>query len=126
MTERIAFIGHDRPEAADLQARCPFDTLVRESLPRIRLQSGTLFVESPRGYHFEPVTRVVFHGIFERDVDFLSALALWGGPCFPEPLPMLDCRLRLPCLARALTFTRFGGAAARLRRAGRRVRRRGR
>ena len=56
------------------------------------------------------VSHVVFHGIFEDDLDFLAGLALWGGPCFPNPAAMMDCRLRLPCLVRSLRFTRFGGA----------------
>lgn len=51
----------------------------------------------------------MFHGIFEDDMEFLAALALWAGPCFPNPTAMMDCRLRLPCLVRALGHTRFGG-----------------
>src|SRR5208282_414492 len=54
-------------------------------------------------------SHVVFHGIFEQDLEFLAGLALWGGPCFPNPTAMMDCRLRLPCLVHALRFTRFGG-----------------
>lgn len=56
-----------------------------------------------------PVARVIFHGIFEHDLEFLAGLALWGGPCFPNPVAMMDCRLRLPCLVRALKYSRFGG-----------------
>src|SRR5262249_39771874 len=77
-------------------------------LPRILLQDGKLRVESPLRERFVPVSRVIFHGIFERDLEFLAALCLWGGHCFPHPRAMMDCRLRLPCLARALRFTRFG------------------
>ena len=55
------------------------------------------------------MSRVVFHGIFEHDLEFLAGLALWGGPCFPNPTAMMNCRLRLPGLVHALRFTRFGG-----------------
>jgi hypothetical protein len=76
--------------------------------PRVPGRDGRLFVEAPEGIRLLPVARVVFHGIFEDDLDLLAALALWGGPCYPGPLALLDCRLRLPCLARALRLTRFG------------------
>ena len=56
-----------------------------------------------------PVSHVLFHGIFEDDFPFLTALALWGGPCLPKARGMMDCRLRIPCLVRALEVTRFGG-----------------
>lgn len=108
MTERVCFIGHDQPESAELQRLCPWPSIAHEMLPGIRLQDGRLWVEDPQRVRFLPVSRVVFHGIFEHDLDFLAALVLWGGPCFPAPLPMLDCRLRLSCLARALRYTRFG------------------
>jgi hypothetical protein len=54
------------------------------------------------------VSKVVYHGIFDDDHDFIAGLALWGGACLPNPLGMMDCRLRLPCLVRALQHTRFG------------------
>jgi hypothetical protein len=56
------------------------------------------------------VSRVIFHGIFEDDIDFLAGLALWSGPCFPNPVAMMNCRLRLPCLVSALRYSRFGGS----------------
>jgi hypothetical protein len=59
--------------------------------------------------HFVPVERVAYHAIFEDDFDFLAALALWGGPCLPDARGMMDLRLRLPGLIRALAVTRFGG-----------------
>jgi hypothetical protein len=78
-------------------------------LPRIVVENGQLFVESPRGARYQRISRVVFHGIFEDDLDFLAGLAIWGGPCFPNPTAMMDCRMRLPCLVRALRHSRFGG-----------------
>jgi len=76
-------------------------------LPRIVVRDGSLLVESD-SFGFTPVSRVVFHGIFEDDHDLIAGLALWGGPCLPAAQAMLDCRLKLACLVRALRFTRFG------------------
>jgi hypothetical protein len=109
MDERILLIGFDAAEAATLAERLPFECISQEMLPRIVVERGQLFVESPRHARYLRVSRVVFHGIFEHDLEFLAGLALWGGPCFPNPAAMMDCRLRLPCLVRALRFTRFGG-----------------
>jgi hypothetical protein len=78
-------------------------------LPKIVVQDGKLFAEPPDGGRYRRISRVVFHGIFENDLEFLAGLALWGGPCFPNAAAMMDCRLRLPCLVRALRFTKFGG-----------------
>ncbi|HEX3315270.1 MAG TPA: hypothetical protein VHR72_10290 [Gemmataceae bacterium] len=109
MDERILLIGFDAPEAAALAERLPHECVSHEMLPRIVVERGQLFVQSPRSAQFLRVSRVVFHGIFEHDLEFLAGLALWGGPCFPNPDAMMDCRLRLPCLVRALRHTRFGG-----------------
>jgi hypothetical protein len=40
--------------------------------------------------------------------DTIAGLALWGGPCLPNAHAMMDCRLKLPCLVRALKLTKFG------------------
>ena len=109
MGERILFVGFDAPEAAALAERLPFECINHEMLPKIVVEGGQLFVESPRSTRYLRVSRVVYHGIFEDDLEFLAGLALWGGPCFPNPTSMMDCRLRLPCLVRALKHTRFGG-----------------
>jgi hypothetical protein len=110
MNERVLLIGFDAPEAAALIERIPFECLSHEMLPRIVVQGGKLFAEDADCFHYRRVSRVVFHGIFEQDLEFLAGLALWGGPCFPNPAAMMDCRLRIPCLVRALRFTRFGGS----------------
>jgi hypothetical protein len=109
MSERVLLIGFDEQEAATLAERIPFECVGHEMLPRIVVQDGKLLAESADGFHFRRVSQMVFHGIFEHDLEFLAGLALWGGPCFPNPVAMMDCRLRLPCLVRALKFTRFGG-----------------
>jgi hypothetical protein len=109
MDKRILLIGFDDPEAAALAELLPLECVSHAMLPKIVVERGQLFVESPRSARYLRVSRVVFHGIFENDLEFLAGLALWGGPCFPNPAAMMDCRLRLPCLVRALRHTRFGG-----------------
>lgn len=109
MDERLLLIGFDSPETAALAERLPYECVAHEMLPKIVVERGQLFAETRARDRFVQVSRVIFHGIFEHDLEFLAGLALWGGPCFPNPLAMMDCRLRLPCLVRALRYTRFGG-----------------
>jgi hypothetical protein len=107
--EPILLVGLDEPEVAELRGRLDRPALAYETLPRIQVDRGRLLVEHPHAMNaFVPVARVVFHAIFEDDFDFLTALALWAGPCLPNARAMMDCRLRLPCLVRALAATRFG------------------
>lgn len=105
---RACLIGFDGDEAAALAARMPGPCVGHSVPPRLVADGDLLFAETPNRTGYEPVSRVVFHGIFEDDPELLAALALWGGPCFPAPRPMMDCRLRLPGLVRALPHTRFG------------------
>lgn len=106
--ERLLVVGLDEPEIVDLRRRLSGPSICHSLLPEIRIEHGRLLVERAGGPGMLPVDRVVFHGIFEHDHDFLTALALWGGPCLPSARGLLDCRLRLPCLARTLPVTRFG------------------
>ncbi len=77
-------------------------------LPRVRLRGGELFVQDRGGTgEYVPVAKVVYHAIFEDDLPTLAALALWGGPCLPGAHGMLDCRPRIPNLARARRVSRF-------------------
>jgi hypothetical protein len=106
---RLLVVGLDEPEIVDLRARRDGPAVCHALLPAIRIEDGTLLAERASGPGMLPIDRVVFHGIFADDYDFLTALALWGGPCLPSARGLLDCRERLPCLARALRVTRFGG-----------------
>lgn len=108
MSRRACLIGLDAPQNASLKARIEGPIIVHESLPRIFVRDGELLVEAAGGFRFLPVSKVVYHGIFEDDHDFIAGLALWGGPCLPSAHAMMDCRLKLPCLVRALRFTEFG------------------
>jgi hypothetical protein len=107
--EPLLIVGLDEPENTELKRRLGRSVLAFETLPRIRVDRGELLVEHPHAMNqFVPVGRVVYHAIFEDDFDFLTPLALWGGPCLPGTRGMMDLRLRLPGLVRALAVTRFG------------------
>jgi hypothetical protein len=108
MNPRTCLIGLDEPQNNVLKLRLAGPLLIHESLPQILVRDGQLFVEAQGGFGLLPVTRVVYHGIFEDDHDLIAGLALWGGPCLPNARAMMDCRLKLPCLVRALGFTDFG------------------
>ncbi len=109
MPTPILTVGFDPPEAQALESRLGRECIHHESLPRIVVEQGQLFAQDRDADRYSRVEMVIFHGIFEHDLDFLAGLALWGGPCFPNPTAMMDCRLRLPCMVRALKHTRFGG-----------------
>lgn len=111
MTKRICLIGLDEPQNAWFRSRINEPFISYETLPRILVRDGQLFVEARSGFGQLPVAKVVFHGIFEHDHDLIAGLALWGGPCLPNARAMMDCRLKLPCLVRALQFTEFGAPA---------------
>ncbi len=110
MVSRSCVVGLDAAESCQLASRFDGPLLCHEVLPSILVRDGQLFVESNSGAWMVEVDRLVYHGIFEEDHDFLAGLALWDGPCLPNAAAMMDCRLKLPCLARALKFTRFGTA----------------
>jgi hypothetical protein len=104
---RLAVIGFDPDESTLLEKRLNLPVLARDLLPRICVRESILHIEDESS-NYVPISHVVFHGIFENDLDFLAGLALWGGPCFPNASGMMDCRLRLPGLVRALRYSRFG------------------
>jgi hypothetical protein len=107
--QRLLIVGLDEPEYVEIRNRVAKPIVYFDLLPHLRLDRGRLLVEKPNSFGtFLPVARVVFHGIIEDDFPFITALALWGGPCLPNARGMMDCRLRLPCLVRALEVTRFG------------------
>ena len=111
MSSRPCIIGLDEPQLVALKTRVAGPVIVHESLPRILVRDGELFVESASGFGLVRVSKVIYHGIFEHDHDLIAGLALWGGPCLPNARAMMDCRLKLPCLVRALRFTTFGQPA---------------
>ncbi len=109
VSKRVCIVGLDEPEVAEIQSRIEFGigVVAHQALPKIIVKDGELLVESRRAGTIS-VSGIVFHAIYEDDLDFLAALALWGGACLPSPQGMMDLRLRLPGLVRALQHTQFG------------------
>lgn len=73
---RLLVVGLDEPEIADLKDLRSGPAIYHPLLPAIRLDDGRLLAERTSGPGMLPVDRVVFHGIFADDYDFLTALAL--------------------------------------------------
>ncbi|QDT90059.1 ATP-grasp domain-containing protein [Gimesia algae] len=109
MNENICLIGFDEPEIEILKQQISGRVIAHPSLPGFRVEDGQLYVDNESGGWQSRVDRVIFHGIFESDAELFVALALWGGPCFPDPLGMLNCRDKHACLVRALSQTQFPG-----------------
>lgn len=105
--DRIAVVGLHQPEYGFIRKH--FDGLIiwHQSIPKIRVVDETLFVEKATGVGMLPVDKIIYHGIFENDLDFIAGLALWNGLTFPNPHGMLDCRLKIPCLAKAMKYSKF-------------------
>ncbi|PSB39880.1 hypothetical protein [Chamaesiphon polymorphus] len=110
VTQRVCIVGLEEHEVSEIQSALEFGIgiVAHQALPQIVVRDGKLLVASRQKPGLVEVTRVVFHGIYEDDLEFLAALALWGGSCLPSPRGMMDLRLRLPGLVRALEHTRFG------------------
>lgn len=108
MEQKVCLIvGLDDAESRQIRERSDKRIVAHDLLPPILVQDGELWVEARHSSALLPVSKVVYHAIFADDLDFFAALALWGGPCLPSARGMMDCRLRLPCLIRALDTTRF-------------------
>ena len=89
----VLIIGLEKQDvqAIKQQVGLGFIILHYEMLPKIKLVSGTLFVESLSVTDkYLPVDQVIFHGIFEDDFDVLTMLTLWNGPCLPNAQGMME------------------------------------
>src|SRR5687768_101263 len=93
---RVLLVGLERSVYPSITKRldCPF--VVAELLPTIKVEAGTLFVRGSHGGDYLPVSHVLYHGIFEDDFDFITALAVWNGHCLPNPRGMMRARMRVP------------------------------
>jgi len=108
--KRILIVGLEETEVSVLKQNLGLEYLVvhYDCLPKVKLVEGELSVESPSvPGRFLAVDKVIFHGIFEHDVDFITLLALWNGPCLPNAVGMMDLRQRIPGLARALQVSKY-------------------
>lgn len=108
MKKRICIIGLTQELVAEITQS--FDGMFihhESSVPQIIVDKGQLLVERNNGAGMLPVDKVIFHGIFPNDFDLLTGLSIWDGPCYPNAHAMMNCRLKLPCLARALKVSKF-------------------
>jgi hypothetical protein len=105
---RIALVGIEELEYQHIKSNYDGHIIWHQALPKIFIWEGVLFMEKENGIGMLPVDKVVYYGIFDNDLDFISGLTLWGGECYPNPRAMLDCRLKIPCLIKALELTKFG------------------
>ena len=108
--KRLLIVGLDPPALDALREHLDGPMICHPDLPQLQLRDGVLFAESAsQPGAMRRVDAVVFHGIFDvsKDFDFITALALWRGPCLPSASGLLDCRLRAPALARALRVSAF-------------------
>lgn len=110
--KRILIVGLDPQDVQSIKLGMDFEYLFvhYDLIPQAQLVKGILYVESPsvQGKYLA-VDKVIFHGIFDNDFDFITMLALWNGPCLPNALGMMDLRQRIPGLVRALSASRFSG-----------------
>ena len=105
---RIVLVGIEEEEYQVVRSKYQGHIIWHQAIPNIVVKNGVLFVEKESGVGMLPVDKVVYYGIYENDFDFITGLALWNGSCFPNPIGMMDCRLKIPCLVKALKYSNFG------------------
>lgn len=108
MKATLGIIGLDRELQVRLADCFEGRIVFHDCLPKFIVNDNVLYIEKPKGIGFVKIDILVFHGIFENDLDFITALTFWNGPCFPNPFGMMNCRLKLPCLSRALRISKYG------------------
>lgn len=108
MKRYILIVGLDDSESQQIRDQLEQFAISHVVIPKIRVLDGELYAETGRGIQMVPVSSVIYHGIYENDLDFITGLGFWGGPCLPNPRGMMDLRLKLPGLLHALDYTRFG------------------
>lgn len=107
MRKTLCIIGLERELSQILSNSFEGKVIIHDLLPKYVANHGNLYIENTTGFGYLKIDIVVFHGIFESDFDLITALTFWGGPCFPNAFGMMNCRLKLPCLARALKVSDF-------------------
>ena len=110
--KRILIIGLEPNEVNRIKEQLGYGYLIvaYDMLPIVQLKEQVLYVENPNvPDQFLKVDKVIFHGIYENDFDFITLLSLWNGPCLPNAHGMMDLRQRIPGLTRALAVSKFNG-----------------
>jgi len=109
MVKRICVIGLEKELVDRIRKEHFGPFMYHATIPKMVANNGQLLIERSNGVGMLPVDKVIFHGIYENDFDFITGLALWGGDCFPNAFAMMNCRLKHPCLVRALQVSKFNG-----------------
>lgn len=104
---RIAIVGLHHPEYEFIKNNFDGFIIWHQAIPQIKVIDQTLFVEKTNGVGMLPVDKMIYHGIFEDDLDFITGLVLWDGKCYPNSYGMMECRLKFPCLAKAMKHSKF-------------------
>lgn len=107
---RIALVGIENEEYQVIRANYDGTIIWHQAIPKIVVKDGVLYMEKQSGVGMLPVDKVVYYGIYDNDFDFITGLALWGGSCFPNAAAMMDCRLKIPCLVKAMRYSAFSSA----------------
>jgi hypothetical protein len=110
MKQRICIIGLEPSLATEIKKNYFGPVIYHELIPKFVVNQGKLYIEKNNGVGMLSVDKVIFHGIFENDFDLITGLSIWDGPCYPNAHAMMNCRLKLPCLARALKFSKFNSS----------------
>jgi len=76
MLDYVCLVGLDEPEYEAVRERIAVPMVAHAVLPRIKVVDGQLWVESDKSPRFVHVSKVIFHGIFEDDLEFIAGLAL--------------------------------------------------
>jgi hypothetical protein len=106
--EVVALIGLEREEVGEIRSRSAVRCVSFDMMPKVQLRDQQLHLARLGTWDWTgPISKVVFHGIFEDDLAGITALALWGGPCLPSASGLLDCRPRIANLARVRRVSRF-------------------
>jgi hypothetical protein len=108
MKRYALIVGLDEQESQLIRTQLNQPIISHAIIPKIRILDGELYAETGRGVQMVSISSVVYHGIYEDDLEFITGLGFWGGPCLPNPRGMMDLRLKLPGLLRALDHTQFG------------------
>lgn len=107
---RIALVGIEIDEYQVIKSKYDGHIIWHQAIPKIVVKNGILFMEKENGIGMLPVDKVIYYGIYDNDFDFITGLALWNGASFPNAIGMMDCRLKIPCLVKALRYSKFGSA----------------
>jgi hypothetical protein len=72
MQDYIAIVGLDESESQTISERLSLPTLCHVTLPEIMVKDGVLLMENKGRPKYVPVSKVIYHAIYENDLDFIT------------------------------------------------------